>query len=145
MLARFTIAPGYYLYRDKTEFSTTAPGVRPLTPQWPPAKPHEDAHFGQVQVYFESFELPLPVARESAAAQTIEIHAEYQGCKDQGICYPVMRRTLSLELPAGKGATAPTPAPGGGVADGGGGRRRAPRRRWARSRHCCSRCSEAWC
>ena len=103
ILARFTIAPGYYLYRDKTEFSA-APGVRLLTPQWPPAKPHEDAHFGQVQVYFESFELPLPVVRDSEAAQTIEIHAEYQGCKDQGICYPVMRRTLSLELPAGKGA-----------------------------------------
>jgi thiol:disulfide interchange protein len=104
LLARFTIAPGYYLYRDKTKLRTEAPGVRLLTPAWPPAKPHEDAHFGQVQVYFESIEVPLPVAHDSTGAQTITVNAEYQGCKDQGICYPVMRRAVSVDLPAGRGA-----------------------------------------
>jgi len=104
VLVRFTIAPGYYLYRDKTRFRTDAAGVRLLAPQWPPAQTHTDAHFGEVQVYFESIEVPLPVARDGTAAQSIQIDAEYQGCKDQGICYPVMRRSLMLELSAGKGA-----------------------------------------
>lgn len=104
VLARFTIAPGYYLYRDKTKLRTGAPGVRLLTPRWPPARAHTDAHFGDVQVYFESFELPVPVARDSEAAQAIAIDAEYQGCKTDDICYPVMRRTLQVELPAGRGA-----------------------------------------
>jgi thiol:disulfide interchange protein DsbD len=111
-LVRFTIAPGYYLYRDKTRFRTDAAGVRLLAPQWPPAQTHTDAHFGEVQVYFESIEVPLPVARDGTAAQTIELNAEYQGCKDQGICYPVMRRSLMLELPAGKGADEGTRAAG---------------------------------
>ena len=105
ILVRFTIAPGYYLYRDKTRFRSDSPGVRPLAPEWPPAKTHTDAHFGEVQVYFESFEVPLPIARDSDAAQSITLSAEFQGCKDQGICYPVMRRSLVLELPAGAGAT----------------------------------------
>ncbi|MBV6413448.1 MAG: thioredoxin family protein [Xanthomonadales bacterium] len=104
VLARFTIAPGYYLYRDKTKLRTAASGVRLLTPRWPPAQAHTDAHFGDVQVYFESFELPVPVARESTAAQSIAIDAEYQGCKTNDICYPVMRRTLQVDLPAGQGA-----------------------------------------
>ncbi len=105
LLVRFTIAPGYYLYRDKTRFRSDSPGVRPLAPEWPPAKPHTDAHFGEVQVYFESIEVPLPIARDGTAAQSITLSAEYQGCKDQGICYPVMRRSLALELPAGAGAS----------------------------------------
>ncbi len=104
VLVRFTIAPGYYLYRDKTRFRTEATGVRLLAPVWPPAQTHSDAHFGEVQVYFESIEVPLPVVRDATSAQSVVLDAEYQGCKDQGICYPVMRRSLTLELPAGKGA-----------------------------------------
>lgn len=117
ILVRFTIAPGYYLYRDKTRFSSAAPGVRPLAPEWPPAKTHTDAHFGEVQVYFESIEVPLPIARDSGAAQSITLNAEYQGCKDQGICYPVMRRSLALELPAGAGVDEAAAIRAGGQQD----------------------------
>lgn len=106
MLVRFTIAPGYYLYRDKTRLRTDAEGITLLTPEWPPAQAHEDAHFGQVQVYFQSFELPVPMARSNTDAHSITLNAEYQGCKDQGICYPVMRRALKVELPAGEGTRA---------------------------------------
>lgn len=108
ILVRFTIAPGYYLYRDKTKLRVDADDTRLLTPQWPPAKAHEDAHFGQVQVYFQSFELPVPVSRGNTSAHRIELNAEYQGCKDQGICYPVMRRSIGVDLPAGAGAPALT-------------------------------------
>ena len=107
LLARFSIAPGYYLYRDKTRFTVRETGLRLLPPQWPDALPHEDGHFGQVMVYFESIEVPIAVAHDGTAAQPITIDVEYQGCKDQGICYPVMRRSLALSLPAGEGALAP--------------------------------------
>jgi thiol:disulfide interchange protein DsbD len=120
VLVRFTIAPGYYLYRDKTRFRTDSAGVRLLAPGWPPAQTHTDAHFGEVQVYFESIEVPLPVVRDATSAQSIVLDAEYQGCKDQGICYPVMRRSLTLELPAGKGAAdEDTPAAGQAGTNGG--------------------------
>ncbi len=112
LLVRFTIAPGYYLYRDKTRFTPREPGVKLQAPQWPAAKPHEDGHFGQVMVYFESIEVPIAVEHADAAAQPLTLDVEYQGCKDQGICYPVMRRTLALTLPAGVGA--PAVAVGGG-------------------------------
>ena len=54
LLVRFTIAPGYYLYRDKTRFKLREDGFSLQAPQWPAAKPHEDGHFGQVMVYFLS-------------------------------------------------------------------------------------------
>lgn len=113
ILLRVQVAPGYYLYRDKTVLSTSSPGIALGQPQWPPAQPYEDAHFGQVMVYFESFEAPLALARDNQAAHSIRIDAEYQGCKDQGICYPVMRRSLTLELPQGAGAQLPVADSGG--------------------------------
>jgi len=106
ILARFIIAPGYYLYRDKTRLHSSTAGITLNRPQWPAAQAHEDAHFGQVQVYFESIELPVPVVRDSSAAQTFTLDAEYQGCKDHGICYPIMRRSVAIDLPAGQGAQA---------------------------------------
>ncbi|MFO1493556.1 MAG: protein-disulfide reductase DsbD [Lysobacterales bacterium] len=116
ILVRFTMAPGYYLYRDKTVFSTPSSGIRLGTPAWPVATPHADEHFGEVQVYFGTAEVPLPVARDSTAAQSITLMAEYQGCKDQGICYPVMRRELPVALPAGSGASLPAVASAGAAA-----------------------------
>src|SRR4029077_12044873 len=40
-----------------------------------------------------------PLAREKGAAQTIQLNAEYQGCQEDGICYPVMTKTVSVEMP----------------------------------------------
>mgnify|MGYP002783559034 CR=1 FL=1 len=103
VLARFVVAPGYYLYRDKTKFTGSA-GFTPQSPQWPPAKPHKDEHFGEVQVYFEPIDVPLKIARDSEAAGSLSLSAEYQGCKVNGICYPVMTRSVAVAMPAGKGA-----------------------------------------
>lgn len=108
LLIRFEVAPGYYLYRDKTVLRLEAEGARLGTPQWPPAQDHEDAHFGKVAVYFQSPEVNVPVVRTQEGAQRVTVHAEFQGCKDLGICYPVMRRAVELELPAGPGTPAAT-------------------------------------
>ncbi|HEY6984544.1 MAG TPA: protein-disulfide reductase DsbD, partial [Rhodanobacteraceae bacterium] len=42
----------------------------------------------------------IPLARENAAAQVITLYAEYQGCQDNGICYPVMSKKVKVEVPA---------------------------------------------
>ena len=100
LLARWTMPKGYYLYRDKTVLSLSdASGVRLGAPQWPQGVPHTDEHFGTVEVYFDQVELPLPLARENGAARTVRLHAEYQGCQDNGLCYPVMAHDVAVELP----------------------------------------------
>ena len=106
ILARFTMPKGYYLYRDKTHFSAAAnSGVTLGTPQFPAGTSHTDANFGQTTVYFDQVEIPLPLSRTNAVAQTLALTADFQGCKEGSVCYPVMTRTLNVALPAGTTST----------------------------------------
>jgi thiol:disulfide interchange protein len=101
LLLRITPAPGYYVYRDRSRFEVRGDEAVAGAPQWPPGVAHRDEHFGEVIVYFDPVEIPLPLGRRSGEAAPIEVVAEFQGCQTEGICYPPMTRTLSLELPAG--------------------------------------------
>jgi len=101
LLLRFTPAPGYYLYRDNTTVALDAPGARAGAIAWPPSKSHYDEHFGDVQVYFDQVDAPLPLLRTGAGAMPATLTVTFQGCQEEGICYPPMTRTVALQLPAG--------------------------------------------
>ena len=101
LLLRFTPARGYYLYRDKTRLKLTADGIKPGVPRWPVGVNHHDEHFGDVVVYFDQVEVPVPLQRSVAAARQASLTVSFQGCQDDGICYPPMTRTVSLAIPAG--------------------------------------------
>ena len=101
ILARWSMPQGYYLYRDRSKVDVADErGVAIGKLAWPVGVDHVDEHFGTVVVYFGQVELPLNLARENGAAQTILLRAEFQGCKENGICYPVMERYLEVDLPA---------------------------------------------
>jgi thiol:disulfide interchange protein DsbD len=113
LLLRFTPANGYYLYRDKTSFELSgAKGITPGTPRWPPGVAHRDEHFGNVIVYFNQIDVPLPLRRTRTDAADLQLTATFQGCQDGGICYPLMTRSIALALPAGT----ITPSPSVGAA-----------------------------
>ena len=103
LLLRFTPAKGYYLYRDKTTFALKGEEsiVLPGQPQWPPAQQHRDEHFGNVAVYFDQVDVPLPLLRQTIDAQRLTVNVGFQGCQNDGICYPPMQRSVMLDLPAG--------------------------------------------
>jgi thiol:disulfide interchange protein len=103
VLLRFSPAPGYYLYRDRTSLSLEgAPGIRTGKPQWPAGQPYRDEHFGNVVVYFDQVDVPLPLRRERAEATPATLVVTFQGCQTDGICYPPMTRRVRLSLPAGR-------------------------------------------
>ncbi len=112
LLLRFTPAKGYYLYRDKTSFAIdgSEATVQPGRPQWPPAQQRHDEHFGDVAVYTDLVEVPLPLLRQGAGAQRITLNVVMQGCQIDGICYPPMRRSVALDLPAADSTTAIAPS-----------------------------------
>jgi thiol:disulfide interchange protein DsbD len=60
-----------------------------------------DAHFGEVAVYFDQTEVPVPLLRDTAKAARATLVATFQGCQRDGICYPPMTRRVKLSLPAG--------------------------------------------
>ncbi|MEA9581166.1 protein-disulfide reductase DsbD [Xanthomonas nasturtii] len=102
LLLRFTPAPGYYLYRDRTSLAVEgSSGVRTGLPRWPQGKTHRDEHFGDVVVYFDQAEVTLPLLRERADPARVTLVATFQGCQTDGICYPPMTRRVTLDLPAG--------------------------------------------
>ncbi|MBS0200044.1 MAG: protein-disulfide reductase DsbD [Proteobacteria bacterium] len=101
LLLRITPAKGYYLYRDKLKLKLSGdPGIRIGTPQLPKATAHHDEHFGDVAVYFGETMIPVPLQRTHDRTANITLDAEWQGCQDGGICYPVMRNRFNLALPA---------------------------------------------
>ncbi|WP_421568094.1 protein-disulfide reductase DsbD domain-containing protein [Stenotrophomonas sp. PD6] len=103
VLLRFSPAPGYYLYRDRTSLKLEgAPGIRADKPLWPAAKSHRDEHFGDVSVYFDQVDVKLPLRRSVPDAAEATLVITFQGCQTDGICYPPMTRRVKLALPAGK-------------------------------------------
>ena len=103
VLLRFSPAPGYYLYRDRTSLKLEgAAGIRADKPAWPAAKSHRDEHFGDVAVYFDQVDVKLPLRRSRADADEATLVITFQGCQTDGICYPPMTRRVKLALPAGK-------------------------------------------
>ncbi|MGH8077668.1 MAG: protein-disulfide reductase DsbD, partial [Lysobacter sp.] len=105
LLLRFTPAPGYYLYRDKTTLDLDAradkAGITLGKPQWPRGTAHRDEHFGDVIVYFDQIEVPRALLRTRPDAAEVALTVGFQGCQTDGICYPPMTRTVNVALPAG--------------------------------------------
>jgi len=97
---RFTIAPGYYLYREQFDFDLEDAGGAALG-GWtlPPGEAKTDEHFGDVRVFHDLLEFPLPLRRTEAAAHDVTLVGRFQGCKEAGICYPPMERRVTVELP----------------------------------------------
>ena len=95
----FAIEPGYYLYRHKFEF--TAEGEIELgRPRLPEGVAHADLNFGDVEVFYDNVEIVVPFARARPEALPVTIHAVYQGCKEDSICYPPTETAMALTLPA---------------------------------------------
>lgn len=87
------IAKGYYLYRDKLKFAVAAPASLKLgTPQLPRALPHEDEHFGKVEIYRNELFVKVPLDKKAKGGFSLKV--TYQGCADAGLCYPPQTRTL---------------------------------------------------
>jgi thiol:disulfide interchange protein DsbD len=101
LMARWVVADGYYLYRDKMRLALKdTPGVSLGAISLPAGEIKQDEFFGRVQIYRQDVEVLLPLARTGGGAKTITVQARYQGCAEAGVCFPPITRQASLELPA---------------------------------------------
>jgi thiol:disulfide interchange protein DsbD len=118
--ARWIIAPGYYLYRDKFKLILADGGETTISRiDIPPGEPKEDPYFGRQAVFHHEAVLVAHLRREPGGAQTLRIKADYQGCAEVGVCYPPLSQTVTVALPAPSSlaetadqpaSTPPTPA-----------------------------------
>ena len=104
---RFTIADGYYLYRDRIRFTVEPAAAGMTAPVLPEGKVKDDQFFGRVQTYRGNLTVNLAL-RDMAPGQKVVVVAESQGCADAGICYPPQVQRVTVALPAAN--VAPTRA-----------------------------------
>lgn len=92
------IAPGYYLYRDKFDFSAEGP-IQLGEPKLPAGEPHYDGNFGDVEVFYDYVEVDVPFSRASPDELPVTITTAFQGCKEGSICYPPTAAAMALVVP----------------------------------------------
>jgi thiol:disulfide interchange protein DsbD len=110
---RYQIAPGYYMYRDKFQFTLAPAGAKPGAPQLPPGRKHRDEFFGEVETYRGSVSIVLPFDLAEASLPAIRLTAVSQGCADIGVCYGPHEQKAELQLAAlAPGATRSDAGPG---------------------------------
>lgn len=97
--ASFNVTPTYYLYRDKITFTTKDDTVKITSVSLPKGEIKHDPNFGDTEVFHQSFQGVITLDRSSNAATSIVLNAVYQGCSEQGLCYPPITKTLHIALP----------------------------------------------
>ena len=107
--AKWQIAPGYYLYRDKFDFSVTPAAV--VEAAYPKTEFKNDGKNGQRAVYAGDISIPLTVSTD---AKTVNLTVNYQGCSKSGFCYPPVKKTVQIGLTALDSAVKPR-NDGGGI------------------------------
>ncbi|MEL7024129.1 MAG: protein-disulfide reductase DsbD [Pseudomonadota bacterium] len=97
LVVDWKVTEGYYLYKDKIQFSIDGANAKIDEPLWPRAKPHSDEFFGEQPIYDADFVVVIPYQGEGAAELTLRS----QGCSEaMGICYPPQRWTTDVSLNA---------------------------------------------
>ena len=99
----FAIADGYYLYRERFQFSASH-GAKLGAPQLPAGIRHKDEFFGEMHIYRGQARIRIPVQ----GGGSFELKVLSQGCADAGVCYVPMESKASLRLAA---FSEPVPGP----------------------------------
>ncbi|MFA3791031.1 protein-disulfide reductase DsbD [Aliiglaciecola sp. SL4] len=93
LLLRFTIAEGYYLY--KNQFKTVVKNGEISQPIYPEAIIKEDEFFDEPQpVFYDQVEIHYTVLSSEKDAV---VKLQYQGCADAGLCYPPTVQVVYLD------------------------------------------------
>ncbi|MCF6288336.1 MAG: protein-disulfide reductase DsbD [Proteobacteria bacterium] len=95
--ARFTMSDNVYLYKDKVILTSLTDGISIDTVEFPKGEMKDDPYFGEVEVFFNQIEVVIGITRNTDA-KVLQLQAEFQGCVDEGICYPPSTRTIDISL-----------------------------------------------
>lgn len=108
---QWTINDCCYLYRNKFKFASRTAGVELGQPRFPAGEKKHDEFLGEVEIYRKQVEIRLPVTRHAGAGDPFDVDLAFQGCSDEGICYPPQKRLVTVKAntsahPSGDGQPA---------------------------------------
>lgn len=97
--ARFAIEDGYYLYKGKLGFASQDARVALAKVELPAGHFKEDPEFGRVEVYTGDTAVRIPLVPGPGEGRSFDLRVAYQGCAEDGICYPPITKTVAVTLP----------------------------------------------
>ena len=97
--ASFNVTPGYYLYREKINFSVTGNATKIAALSLPKGELKHDQNLGETQVFHQPFQAQIKLDRTGNTPTRITLNASFQGCSEQGLCYPPQEKVLQIDLP----------------------------------------------
>jgi thiol:disulfide interchange protein DsbD len=116
----WSIAPGYYLYRDRIAVTLDGQRIRIGTEK---GEPKDDPNFGMTEVYHAGTTATVPA---ELLPEKGHIIVTYQGCGENTICYPPISKAVDLvtllieDAPEGSGSANPSsPATTNGASQSG--------------------------
>jgi thiol:disulfide interchange protein DsbD len=116
----WSIAPGYYLYRDKIVVTLDGQRIKIATEK---GEPKDDPNFGMTEVYHAGTTATVPAELLPEKGRII---VTYQGCGENTICYPPISKSVDLvtllveDVPEAGGAVNPSSsAAGNGASESG--------------------------
>lgn len=86
------IRPGYYLYRQQIKLVPQQATLGAF--ELPPGLSHKDEFFGEVSIFKQQLNLPIPLQQATSGAS---LSVTYQGCAEAGFCYPPETRVIPLD------------------------------------------------
>jgi len=89
----WTIAKGYYLYRQKLQFvfePKIAADIR-----LPQGEIKQDLNHGQYEIFKDSVNVPIVL---HGVTQPVQLTIHYQGCSEKGFCYPPLHQSMMLNV-----------------------------------------------
>jgi thiol:disulfide interchange protein DsbD len=93
----WAIKPGFFLYRDRIKLSeVSGEPVHLAKIPFPPSVRKVTSQGENLQVYREQLKLTISVLGEEAGEGVLNLH--YQGCSDNGFCYPPETRQVKLSF-----------------------------------------------
>ena len=106
----WVIAPHYYLYKDR--FTYKADGASFGQPTFSDNLEEKyDPNFEETMLIFhDNMGVRLPVT----SGDQFELKFAYQGCADEGLCYPPQKKTLTIDLSSGNAELVQVAAKSGG-------------------------------
>ncbi|MDD5299019.1 MAG: protein-disulfide reductase DsbD [Gallionella sp.] len=109
--ANFSVTPGYYLYRNKVSFASKDGSAKIAAVVLPKGEMKHDPNFGDIEVFHRSFQAEITLARPRSEAANITLNAVFQGCSEEGLCYPPIDKVVQVNLPDAKTGLRTAPVP----------------------------------
>ena len=97
----FQIAEGYYLYKSKIFLASENKGSKKIYPRLPAGEIKNDPTFGEVEIYRSGVILRTdPLASDDVQDKSLIL--SYQGCAEDGICYPPQTKSIDFRESSGE-------------------------------------------